>query len=256
MKKYCIILALTLLHQAPLTTMKKISSEEVLDFSSLVEAVVMGETETAIKLIEEGAPAALIYDISDDLKKEITGVSYNPKCIKIEDLSYLMIVYWGFDDKLHTGGMIVHKALAKEVVEIFTDLLQAKYPIEKIRLIDEYNASDDDSMADNNSSALCCRVITGHEKKKNPTWSKHSYGTAIDINPKQNPYVKPYKGLVLPPNGKDYVDRTNVQKGMIIEGDACYKAFVSRGWEWGGDWDPSPPNGRVDYQHFEKSLED
>ena len=164
----------------------------------------------------------------------------------------LTIIHWGFDDTFHIGKMIVHKKLAQEVVEIFTDLLRAKYPIEKIRLIDEYDADDDKSMEDNNSSALCCRVITGHEKRENPRWSKHSYGTAIDINTVQNPYVKLYKGLVLPPNGKDYVDREKLQKGMIIKDDVCYKAFVSRGWQWGGDWNPDPPSGRVDYQHFDK----
>jgi 1-aminocyclopropane-1-carboxylate deaminase/D-cysteine desulfhydrase-like pyridoxal-dependent ACC family enzyme len=227
---------------------------ETVNFDFVFELLKNGETEKVCELIKLGAPAAVANDISKEVEKKITGVSYKQKCIDLKDLSILTIIHWGFDDKPHVGEMIVNKKLAKEVVEIFTDLFNAKYSIEKIRLIDEYDADDDKSMADNNSSALCCRVITGHEKKKNPTWSKHSYGTAIDINPKQNPYVKPYKDLVLPPNGKNYVDRKKVQKGMIIEGDACYKAFVSRGWQWGGDWDPSPPSGRVDYQHFDKDI--
>ncbi|MDU6249150.1 MAG: M15 family metallopeptidase [Paeniclostridium sordellii] len=34
---------------------------------------------------------------------------------------------------------------------------------------------------------------------------------------------------------------------MIKKGDACYEAFIKRGWTWGGDW-----KSLKDYQHFEK----
>lgn len=197
---------------------------------------------------------AIYKDIPKDLKKKITGVSYNPECIDIKELCLLKVLHWGFDGKIHEGEMIVNKKIAGEVIDIFSELFTAKYPIEKIRLINEYDADDDKSMEDNNSSALCCRVITGDENKQNPRWSLHSYGTAIDINPFQNPYVKPKKNLVLPKGSEEYVDRTNVRLGMIVKGDACHKAFTSRGWIWGGDWDVNDEKGRVDYQHFHKEL--
>ena len=38
------------------------------------------------------------------------------------------------------------------------------------------------SLNDNNTSAFDCRGVTGGS-----SWSEHSYGTAIDINPRQNP---------------------------------------------------------------------
>lgn len=40
------------------------------------------------------------------------------------------------------------------MVDIFQTLYEAGYPIEKIRLVDEYDAEDERSMRDNNSSYL------------------------------------------------------------------------------------------------------
>jgi hypothetical protein len=163
--------------------------------------------------------------------------------VAIKDLVYLRVKYWGFDDKPHIGEIIVHKRLEKDMLDIFNELFSAKFPIEKIRLIDDYAGNDELSMTDNNSSAFCTRPMTG----KKDQYSKHSYGIAIDINPVQNPYVK--NNIVAPKQGRDYLDRNNIRKGMIIKGDVCYKAFVSRGFTWGGEW-----TTLKDYQHFEINL--
>jgi len=100
-------------------------------------------------------------------------------------------------------------------------------------------------MSANNSSAFCCRAITN----KPGTFSLHSYGIAIDINPKINPYVKGTQ--VLPEEGREYLDRTQEYKGIIIKSldNACYRIFIKYGYEWGGGWDT-----RVDYQHFQKPI--
>lgn len=250
MKKICFVFALFFCQS--IFAMEEARVGQLFSFDALVKT--LENAKTVEELVKLGAPAAKTEDISMALERKITGVSYKKKCIDLEELCLLKIVHWGFDKKYHIGEMVVNKKIAKEVIEIFTDLLKAKYPVAKIRLIDEYGADDDKSMADNNSCALCCRPITGQEHLKNPTWSTHSYGTAIDINPKQNPYVKPRKNLILPECAKKYVDRTNVRKGMIIEGDACHKAFKSRGWVWGGDWDVNDEKGRIDLQHFHKDL--
>ena len=65
----------------------------------------------------------------------------------------------------------------EDFVEIFYELYQADYPIEQIRLIDEYNADDDLSCLDNNTSCFNYRVVSGTTKL-----SKHARGLAIDIN--------------------------------------------------------------------------
>jgi hypothetical protein len=161
--------------------------------------------------------------------------------VQLEDLSYLKITYFGFDGKVHIGEMIVHKKVAAEVLEIFRELYHAGFAIEKMNLVDLYDADDKRSMKANNSSSLNVRPVTGNNKAV----SMHSYGLAIDINPLRNPSVN--KNEVLPPTGREFLDRKKIRKGMITKGDLCYKAFVSRGWQWGGDW-----KSVKDYQHFEK----
>lgn len=151
--------------------------------------------------------------------------------------------YWGYEGCIHQGEMIVHRGVAQDVVDIFGELFEARFPIEKMSLIDLYQADDELSMADNNTSAFCPRLKTGSTTE----WSKHSYGCAIDINPLVNPYAK--NGKVLPKEGVAYLDRSLGAKGQLVRDDVCTQAFLKRGWEWGGDWIPT--RGYVDYQHFD-----
>jgi hypothetical protein len=179
--------------------------------------------------------------IPEEIKEKIVGCSWREGSpVKINSLKYLTITYYGFDDKAHLGELILNESVASEVVEIFKELYNIKYPIHKIKLIDDYGGSDELSMKDYNSSAFCYREIIDSKKI-----SKHAYGLAIDINPVENPYVKGKE--ILPDIGKEFIDRANIRKGMITKEDPCYKAFKKRGWSWGGDW-----TSLKDYQHFEK----
>ncbi|MFA5576931.1 MAG: M15 family metallopeptidase [Tissierellaceae bacterium] len=175
---------------------------------------------------------------------KITGLSYlENDNVSLDDLAYVQITHWGFDEDKHIGELIVNSQVASDIVEIFRELYDAGFQIEKMRLIDEYGADDDLSMMDNNSSAFCYREVAGSKGKL----SKHSLGLAIDINPVQNPYIK--NDVILPAIGGEYLDRENYRRGMIIEGDSCYEAFISKGWTWGGNW-----KTLKDYQHFEFDL--
>ena len=183
-----------------------------------------------------------VFNITEEVKAKITGNSYDIKGpVKIEDLVLVKVKYINFNNEEKIGSIIINKKLSKDIYDIFNELYEAKYPIDKIGLIDEYNNSDELSMADNNSYAFSMRMKTG----KN-TYSTHAYGFAIDINPIQNPYIK--NNVVAPESGIDYLNRNDKRKGMIIKGDICYNAFKKRGWTWGGDW-----KSLKDYQHFEKS---
>ncbi|MDF2839366.1 MAG: D-alanyl-D-alanine carboxypeptidase [Clostridia bacterium] len=203
------------------------------------------EVETKeIETKEVFAQSFAYYPIDEKIESRIMGVSWKQGSpVALKDLRYVNVFYWGFDEQPHIGELIVNKAVAKDIVEIFEELYEAKFPIAKISLIDEYNAEDSKSMEDNNTSAFCYREVDG----KPGQLSKHSYGVAIDINPIQNPYV--YKDKVSPSEGKSYLDRSEMSKGMIVKDDLCYKAFTSRGWTWGGDW-----KYEKDYQHFQKQL--
>jgi len=108
--------------------------------------------------------------IPDNIYEKMLGNSiplkYKNKINK-NTLSYLQITYIGFDDVYHTGELVVNAKLADEVLDIFKELYEIKYPIEKIKLIDEYNANDELSMSDNNTSCFCYRVIAGTSSVSN-----------------------------------------------------------------------------------------
>lgn len=181
--------------------------------------------------------------LDEQTKNKMNGLSMpnNAVGITYDDLRRVNVKYWGFDNKSHSDGiLIVNKSVANDVCGIFNDLYKAKYPIEKIKMIDDYKADDEASMTDNNTSGFCYRLVSGTK-----VLSRHGKGIAIDINPLYNPQVK--GGKVYPSISKPYADRSKNVKGMIKKGDACYKAFTSRGWKWGGNWKNSK-----DYQHFEK----
>jgi hypothetical protein len=167
--------------------------------------------------------------------------SWHPGCpVPIEDLRLLELDHWGLDGTVHRGELVVNASEAGDVLVIFETLFDARFPIERMALIDVYEADDDRSMAANNTSAFNCRSVTGDPD----VWSEHSYGWAIDINPIQNPYVTS-GGAVLPPAGRAYVDRSLRAPGMIHDGDVVTTAFSAAGWGWGGHW-----TSVRDYQHF------
>lgn len=155
-------------------------------------------------------------------------------------LRYVTVTYRGFDGADHTGELVVAAAVADDVAAIFGDLYDSGYPIASMRLVDDFGGSDDASMAANNTSAFNCRAVTG-----GGGFSEHSHGTALDVNPVQNPYLS--GSLVLPEQGRDYLNRISTP-GVILAGDAVVTAFADRGWTWGGTW-----SGPIDYQHFSVS---
>lgn len=190
-----------------------------------------------------------VEELNQEIIDRITGKSYKEGSdIPYTDFRYIRVLHTGFDGLTHIGELIVNKAIAEDVVEIFRELYNIKYPIERILLIDEYDADDLKSMADNNSSAFNYRFVEGTTRR-----SVHSDGLAIDINPLYNPYVRTRAGKleVLPEDASEYVDRTKDNIYYISKDDPCYRAFVSRGFTWGGEWKNSK-----DYQHFEKKLSD
>ncbi len=171
------------------------------------------------------------------------GPSWRPGCpLEPGQLRRVEVDYIGFDGNTHRGALIVNQDLAAEVVAIFEELLQLRYPIEKIRTVDNYPAADDElSMQDNNTSAFNCRDIPGTGR-----WSQHAFGRAIDLNPLLNPYID-RTGAFQPRNAGPYVDRTRTDPGLLHAGDPAVRVFTDRGWRWGGYW-----RTPIDYQHFER----
>lgn len=183
------------------------------------------------------------------IKKKITGVSYKKnKKITYQDLRYVRVRYFDFNGEKQTGELIVNKKIALKTVKIFYQLYQMKYPIERMKLVDEYGADDEKSMRANNTSAFNYRTVAGTHRL-----SKHAMGLAIDINPRINPYINT-KGVLTPANAKVYRCRNKKKcKGkyaryMIQPNSKITKLFKKYGFTWGGDWKYSK-----DYQHFQFS---
>lgn len=189
--------------------------------------------------------------LSEDIKQRITGISYpETGCtIPYDDLNYVGLLYIDFDGEVQEGELICNKAIAQDMVEIFYELFQNDYRIERIRLIDEYGGDDTLSMEDNNTSCFNYRVVDG-----TTTLSKHALGCAIDINPFYNPYVVYNKSgngdtYISPKGSEIYADRSRDFPYKIDENDLCYKLFTDHGFTWGGNW-----NSSKDYQHFQIVL--
>jgi hypothetical protein len=183
-----------------------------------------------------------IEPIPAPLLEKMRATTWHAGCpVPTEDLRQLTLTYWTFKEQRETGTLIVNKTVAEEVTKIFHDLFNHGFLIEKMTPVEDYNGSDDASMAANNTSAFNCRDVTGQPRK----FSNHSWGLAIDINPLTNPYVKGDK--VLPPEGARYLDRTKAFPGSILANGFIVKRFTEAGWTWGGSW-----SDRKDFQHFEK----
>ncbi|MEV0582731.1 M15 family metallopeptidase [Nonomuraea sp. NPDC050310] len=168
--------------------------------------------------------------------------SWRPGCpVAVKDLRLITLSYWGFDDRPHTGQLVVHEDAAKDIVTVFKQLYGWRWPIKRMELVDVYKGDDFDSIEANNTSAFNCRPATGSSN-----WSQHAYGRAIDINPRENPYVTA-SGTVAHKNAEKFKRRPLDAPGVINPGDRVVKAFDRLGWEWGGYW-----SGTKDYQHFSK----
>ena len=199
-----------------------------------------------LQLLSLQAQVFTAQNILDSIWTRMQGRSYPQKCgIARSELRYLELSHYDFDGEEHIGQMVCNRQIADDLLYIFRKLYEAEYPIARMRLIDDYDASDQRSMADNNTSCFCYRRIAGSE-----TLSKHSRGMAVDVNPLYNPCLYVRSGRVLPPEGKPYAHNRSKRKditGMIDASDLCYRLFISRGFRWGGSW-----RSLKDYQHFEK----
>lgn len=198
--------------------------------------------------VPDAADSFYYTALTDEIKARITGKSYpdtdEPLQIAYEDLAYVHVLHYDFQAQVQEGELICNQSIAQDLVDIFYELYENRYPIEKIRLIDEYEADDEASMADNNTSCFNYRTVPGRTKLSN-----HSYGCAIDINPLYNPYVRTSGGkeLISPDNAVPYADRSVDFPYKIDKNDVCYRIFTEHGFDWGGAW-----NSSKDYQHFEK----
>jgi len=187
-------------------------------------------------VLSQDEEQGFVIDSDVAFEEAVAGISI-PQSI-LENLRLVDVYYYGFDEKIHKGQLVVHRVVVLDVIEIFELIRESRFPIGKVVPISKYGWSDEKSMRDNNTSAFNYRFISGSR-----VISNHAAGLAIDINPALNPYIK--NGNSLPENC--IYDTTKV--GTISASSELVKEFKQRGWEWGGDW-----KSLKDFQHFEKKL--
>lgn len=226
------------------------TAEQIRVYTALQQTMKQKEGEIMQKADTGLTESGFYYEpLSGEIKERITGISYpdttEPIAVSYEDLVYMHVLHYDFDHQIAEGELICNQTIAEDLLEIFQELFENEYPIEKICLVDEYGGDDEASMADNNTSCFNYRTISGTTNISN-----HSYGLAVDINPLYNPYVT-YRpdgsAHIQPENGSAYVEREAEFSHKIDQKDLCYRLFTEHGFTWGGDWKNSK-----DYQHFEK----
>jgi hypothetical protein len=162
--------------------------------------------------------------------------------IDADDLAYVRLTFWGFDDQRHTGELLLNRSVAGDVVGVFRTLYEKRFPFEELRVTAPAELDAHPTGDGNNTESFVCRPATGSIT----TFSQHAYGLAIDLDPFQNPYLK--GDLVIPELASAYLDRGDVRAGMITPDGVVVRAFEAIGWTWGGTW-----SSLKDYQHFSQN---
>ena len=191
-----------------------------------------------------------INNLHPDLAQDMINNHYLTKdCpVKINRLKLLTVSHYNFDSQISVGQIMVLDKISQAVLDIFKELFLLKFPIYSIKLLNEFNGSDELSMAANNSSCFNFRPIAGTK-----ILSMHSYGLAIDINPMQNPFIviknNSKKVTVFPQQATKFLNRYNQRNGMV---EPIVGIFKKHGFsEWGGEW-----NSPIDYHHFQISRKE
>jgi hypothetical protein len=169
--------------------------------------------------------------------------TWAPGCpVGADDLAYVQLTFWGFDDQRHTGELLLNRSVADDVVGVFRTLYKERFPFEELRVTPRSELDAHPTGDGNNTESFVCRPSTG----STTTLSQHAFGLAIDLDPFQNPYTN--DDLVLPELASSYLDRDDVRPGMITPDGVVVRAFESIGWTWGGTW-----RSLKDYQHFSQN---
>ena len=177
--------------------------------------------------------------VQDQLKAAGTWQRGCP--VPLSGLRLLTASYQGFDGQSHTGQLIVNRDAVRPLTQVFRRLYAMRFPIRHLDLSYSYGRSPD---GDGTGSFECRQAVpspcTGG--RRTGTWSNHAFGLAVDLNPRENPYVG--CGQSRDPATRPFFNRSLLRPGMVTP--QVVAAFRSIGWGWGGAW----TGNTKDYMHF------
>jgi len=163
--------------------------------------------------------------------------------VGLGDLRLLTVSHVGYDGRAHHGQLVVNRSAVGPLSSAFRTMYANRFPIRHMRFRDFYGP-ERGRPNDVTASFECRQAVpspcTGGSGTG--TWSNHAYGLAVDINPRENPYVG--CGQSNDPTAQSYRDRSRKRPGMI--GGRTVRAFANAGWGWGGSWS----GNTKDYMHF------
>lgn len=186
-------------------------------------------TGTGVPSLEATTRAATLQDVR---------LSYRPGCpVQLSELVRIDLNYLGFDGQVHRGHLVVRRGHEEKFLAVMQVALETNFSFRIMQDPSAYGNDDTVSMEADNTYAFSCRQVTGNAARISP----HAYGTAIDVNPRENPYRLP-DGSWLPVVGRPYINRNPTRTGMLDESSAVVRAFKRQGFQWYSGWD---------WQHFQ-----
>jgi hypothetical protein len=190
---------------------------------------------------------ASVEPLSQPIKAQLKqGGFWHRGCpVALSELRLLSVTYHGFDGRAHRGQLVVNRSAAGPLTGAFRRLYARRFPIRHMRFADYYGPARSRPADGDVTASFHCREAvpspcTGGDGTG--SWSNHAYGLAVDVNPRENPYVG--CGQSSDPAARSYRDRSNRRRGMV--GPGAIRAFAAAGWEWGGAW----AGDTKDYMHF------
>jgi hypothetical protein len=162
--------------------------------------------------------------------------------VPLSGLRLLTVTHRDWRGRSVRGQLVVNRTAAPKLRVAFRRLHALRFPIRHMRFSDYYGPVRQ-RPGDVTASFHCRRAAPSPCNPGRRTgWSNHAYGLAVDINPRENPYVG--CGMSRDPTAQRFRNRSRHRKGMITP--RAVRAFRSVGWGWGGAWS----GATKDYMHF------
>jgi hypothetical protein len=183
----------------------------------------------------------VVTEVPVEQWRRMTSVGmWRPGCpVRRAQLRRLEVNHVDFHGGVRRGAVVVNADVAESLARIFSKLFEAGFPIRRMQPTEAYGGDSDASLRADNTSAYNCR--RPDQINAPPAKSPHAHGRAIDINPRENPWVDP-RCDCWSPTGRHQERRPG--KGVIVRGGVVWRAFHAEGWIWQNIDVP-------DYMHFD-----
>ena len=160
-----------------------------------------------------------------------------------DDLAYVQLTFWGFDDQRHTGELLLNRVGRGRRGRRVPDALRGAVPLR--------GAPGDPALGARRAPdrrRQQHRVLRlPAEAPDRPRRSASTPSAWPSISTRSRTPTRT-DDLVLPELASSYLDRDDVRPGMITPDGVVVRAFELIGWTWGGTW-----RSLKDYQHFSQN---